>query len=522
MILKKPYAFLIRHFRLIHFLLFLVAGFLLLRTNNLYIYTNNFVNTMVYSSPISTVLDGFMYLSIWVLMIGFGVITYLLYYKKKPFIEYVIGIGIYILILILFYFLRNYFDNIGVTANVPLIRALKDLLLIIYIIEYVIVFYLLIKFMGLDLKKFGFKEDKDILAEEEDSEEVEVTLGFDKDKYIREIKKKARFLKYYLIEYKRIFIPIGCVLAGILFIVFLLNYEVTKTYKMKEEFIGNNYGIRINDAYFTDRTYDGNKISDGGTRKYLIVRFDLMNMSRSLRRFNLETFNLTTDTSIYHNSYSTYTYFEDLGKTYNDNYLESGVSYSYILIFEIEPMDFGKDYYLTYNTGGFRTTIRKVKLDIQDLTINTDYLTTHKDEDMTLHFYNGQDITFKIVTAAFKDEIMYYYEGCKSQYSCGTYTNSSKALNGKKILNINYISTDIVGEEFSSRLTRHGKIVYQAGEEKKEIPITEVVHVKYKGNFLYFMVPEEVEKSDYVEIKIVIRDKVYHYILKEKGEENEL
>ena len=36
------------------------------------------------------------------------------------------------------------------------------------------------------------------------------------------------------------------------------------------------------------------------------------------------------------------------------------------------------------------------------------------------------------------------------------------------------------------------------------------------------MVPEEVEKSDYVEIKIVIRDKVYHYILKEKGEENEL
>ena len=88
MILKKPYAFLIRHFRLIHFLLFLVAGFLLLRTNNLYIYTNNFVNTLVYSSPISTVLDGFMYLSIWVLMIGFGVITYLLYYKKKPFIEY--------------------------------------------------------------------------------------------------------------------------------------------------------------------------------------------------------------------------------------------------------------------------------------------------------------------------------------------------------------------------------------------------------------------------------------------------
>ena len=143
MILKKPYAFLIRHFRLIHFLLFLIAGFLLLRTNNLYIYTNNFVNTMVYSSPISTVLDGFMYLSIWVLMIGFGVITYLLYYKKKPFIEYVIGIGIYILILILFYFLRNYFDNLGIIADVPLIRALKDFLLIVYIIEYVIVFYLL-------------------------------------------------------------------------------------------------------------------------------------------------------------------------------------------------------------------------------------------------------------------------------------------------------------------------------------------------------------------------------------------
>ena len=522
MILKKPYAFLIRHFRLIHFLLFLVAGYLLLRTNYLYIYTNNFVRTTVYSSPISTVLNGFMYLSIWILMIGFGVITYLLYYKKKPFIEYVIGIGIYALILILFYLLRNYFNNLGIVANVPLIRALKDFLLIAYIIQYVIVIYLFIKFMGLDLKKFGFKEDKDILAEEEDSEEVEVTLGFDKDKYIRGIKKKVRFLKYYLVEYKRIFIPMGCILLGILIISFILNYEVTKTYKMKEEFIGNNYGIRINDAYFTDRTYDGNKINDGGTRKYLIVRFDLLNMSRNLRRFNLETFNLSTDTSIYHNSYSMYTYFEDLGKTYNDNYLETGVSYSYILIFEIEPKDFGKDYYLTYNTGGFRATIRKVKLDIQDLTINTDYLTAHKDEEMKLHFYNGEDITFKIISSAFKNEASYYYEGCRGQGSCGTYINTIKALNGKKILNINYVSTDISGDEFSNRLTRHGKIVYKSGEEEKETNITETVHVKYKGNFLYFMVPQEVEKSDYVEIKIVIRDKVYHYILKDKGEENEL
>lgn len=522
MILKKPYAFLIKHFRLIHFLLFLIAGYLLIRTNNLYIYTNNFVKTLVYSTPINTVLDGTMHLSIWLLIIGFGVITYLLYYKQKPFIEYIIGIGIYALIIILFYFLGNYFNNIGVAANIPLIRALKDLLLIAYLIQYVIVVYLFIKFMGLDLKKFGFKEDKDILEEEEDSEEVEVTLGFDKDRYIRIIKKKLRFLKYYLVEYKRIFIPIGIVLIVILAITFLLNYEVTKTYKMNEEFIGNNYSIKITDAYFTDRTYDGNKINNGGTRKYLIVRYNLTNLSRTKRRFNLETFNLTTDTSIYHNSYSMYTYFEDLGKTYNDNYLDTGVTHTYILIFEIETTDFGKDYYLTYNTGGFRTTIRKVKLDIQDLTISKDYLTAHKDEDATLHFYNGEDVTFKVVTYSFKDQISYYYESCKNQYSCGTYINSVNTLSGRKILNINFISTDIDGEEFSNRLARHGKIIYKVNDETKEVNITEIVHVKYKGNFLYFMVPEEIEKSDYVEINIVIRDKVYHYILKDKGDENEL
>ena len=522
MILKKPYAFLIKHFRLIHFLLFLVAGYLLLSTNTLFGYTNNFVTTLIYSIPISTVLTNLMYTSIWVLIVGFAVITYLLYYKKKPYIEYVIGIGIYILILILFILLNNYFKNLGSLPDVRAIRALKDFLLMAYIVQYVVDLYLLIKFMGLDLKKFGFKEDKDLLLEDSDAEEVEVALEFDKDKYIRLIKKRARFLKYYFVEYKRIYIPIAIVLLVISIIAILIGHETTRTYSMKEEFSGNSFGFRINGAYLTDRTYNGKEIYSSGTRKYLIVNVDLKNLAKTARRLNLESFNLVTDDGIYRNNYSMYTYFEDLGSRYNDNYLEPKLLYNYIFLFEIEPKDYGKDYYVTYTTGGFRVTTRKVKLDVQDLTNYSDYLTVHKDEEMKLLFYNGKDVNFKIITYGFKDQISYFYDGCKTPDSCGTYLKETNAKAGKKILSFNFISSDIDGFEFSRRLIRHGELIYKIGEEEESLKLEETLQIKYKGNFLYFNVPPSIEKASYLELRIVIRDKVYHYILKDEGENNEL
>ena len=66
----------------------------------------------------------------------------------------------------------------------------RDLLNIIYLPQYVIFIIFGIRFLGIDLKKFGFKEDEEYLdIKEEDREEFEVNIEFDKDKITRNFKK---------------------------------------------------------------------------------------------------------------------------------------------------------------------------------------------------------------------------------------------------------------------------------------------------------------------------------------------
>ena len=81
----------------------------------------------------------------------------------------------------------------------------RDLLNIVYIFQYPIFIIFGIRFLGIDLKKFGFKEDEEYLdIKEEDREEFEVNIEFDKDKITRNLKKFFRNVKYVYFEHQLI------------------------------------------------------------------------------------------------------------------------------------------------------------------------------------------------------------------------------------------------------------------------------------------------------------------------------
>ena len=75
--------------------------------------------------------------------------------------------------------------------------AFRDLLTIIYFIEYTVFILFGLRALGIDLKQFGFKNDEEYLSiKEEDREEFEVNIEFDKDKIVRNIKKLLRNIRY--------------------------------------------------------------------------------------------------------------------------------------------------------------------------------------------------------------------------------------------------------------------------------------------------------------------------------------
>ncbi len=86
MILRKPYAFLIKHFKMIHIILFLLGCFVLYQTNGLYSMIEEYQQLMIYNETVNSVLSYVStptILALVAIIIISGVLIYLLYYKKK-------------------------------------------------------------------------------------------------------------------------------------------------------------------------------------------------------------------------------------------------------------------------------------------------------------------------------------------------------------------------------------------------------------------------------------------------------
>ena len=93
--------------------------------------------------------------------------------------------------------------NYNEVSDITKIMAARDLLFIAYIPQFIIILLLIIRMLGIDLNKFGFQKDKEYLdIKEEDREEFEVNVEFDKDKIKRLFNKLIRSLKYLYYEHK--------------------------------------------------------------------------------------------------------------------------------------------------------------------------------------------------------------------------------------------------------------------------------------------------------------------------------
>ena len=238
MILRKPYAFLIRNFKKINIVLLALVIFVLWKELELYQFVKDYIATGIYSSQldsISNYVNIFSIGAIVLIAIISAILAYLLKYKDKPFISYVFILGVSIITLILFIY-NYYYFTMTVTQEFDLVSALmvRDLSFIATIPHYPVILLLLIRSIGLDLKRFGFGEDKEFAEiNDEDREEVEVEITFDKDRYIRAFRRNLRYIKYTFLEHKfsiSVLIVLVVLLAS--FNVYHYAFVVNKVYSM--------------------------------------------------------------------------------------------------------------------------------------------------------------------------------------------------------------------------------------------------------------------------------------------------
>ena len=105
MVLRKPLAFLIKQFKFIHFILVLINVFLLYKTSEVLVFFNEYITSttsLVGTTLASSMIPSIIYIMIFVMMLGSGLILTILKLKDKPIKFYVFNIFVYTGVLAIF------------------------------------------------------------------------------------------------------------------------------------------------------------------------------------------------------------------------------------------------------------------------------------------------------------------------------------------------------------------------------------------------------------------------------------
>lgn len=518
MILRKPYAFLIKYFRQINLILLLLIAFIFYKNLEIYKFAQAYLETGVYNNLIDSInnyANIYVYLSFFLIIIITSILTYLLRYKHKPYISYIMIIIATIITLAFFIYTDNYFTYQVVDGyNLVAARVIKDLLLISSFFYYPILLVLLIRSIGLDLKSFGFQEDKEFITDEKDREEVEVEVAFNKQRYIRKLKNRIRHTKYFILEHKVplliVFLIVSCIFSYNTYHYF---YVENRIYNMNQTFKSNNYKLNVKHAYLTDKDYTGNIVSEEG-RYFILIDLNITNILNMNRDFDIEKMLLFVDNDYYVPTIKYNKHFIDMGNLYIKKSIKPKENLSYLLVYEVNKPKENSNLILKYQDTNIKNNkLIRVSIKIQDISSFKDKGTSSINNEYTIPLNENDKVTFSLKDYQITDSISYTYQSC-DPYSCPIYQDKIIANNNQKILYLKGNYGDYTTDEFLTFLKKYGKITYKINDQIYTTNIKYALSKKYIGNYIYILIPNSINDANYIELTFTVRTYQYHYILK--------
>mgnify|MGYP004528814871 CR=1 FL=1 len=386
MIVRKPFAFLIKHFKAIHLFLFGLLVYVCYKYNGIVSFLRNYISTgngrydavnYINYTPIYIILGA---------IVVMAIIYYLMKYKDKPKKLYLFSIIGYIAVIILFIFLFNYLRTFSSSIiEQKTLRLYRDISLMGLIFQYIIIVIMLIRGLGFDIKKFNFSKDiQELNIDLTDNEEVELVMGFDTNKTKFKIRRFFREFRYFIRE-NILFTGLSLIVIVIILWIIVANYtSKNKVYK-ENEYFGVDFNMLVNGSYLTKEDNSLKKLSVGSS-SLLVVKFKISSNHSDV--LNPDNFIL----SIYGKTYSPNNKYcsslKDIGKCYNKIKLTEQKK-EYIFVYLVDDNVLNKKIYLKYDYGYLtnkNNSIIKVRLTPDNI---DDEETTTKRINDTLEFNNS-------------------------------------------------------------------------------------------------------------------------------------
>jgi len=537
MILRKPYAFIIKHFRIIHLLLLLPIIYLIIKTKAIVTFFSTYV-AYDYSFSFTNILSGlasnyiniFMYIAVILILVVLILLYFLLQNKEKPTKFYSISIIYYILIFILLTTSINIFGQIeDGTLNFTMARIIRDVFFVVHYSQYIFVALFIIRGVGFNIKKFNFQSDlNDLEISREDDEEFEFLVGKDSYKTKRTIRRFFRELGYYYKENKFIFTIIFIIVFIAIGTIIYSNYEVKKVYKENESFAFGYINVKIKDSYISDLTLNGKAINQGKT--YLILETEMTNRYREDKVFNDANLRLYLNKRFVSPTIYLGNYFKDYGNPYTGAKIKGNSTSEYILVYEINKSELENKYSIVAYSGfsndeknyGPQNKNITIKPSIGKSKINTNNVILGT--DMSFKATNLKDTRAVISSYEITSRVPYTYKYCITSNNCYD-ANDAFTITGSEIGRFMFLVFDYeleldesskymkANRDFKDFFEDFMEIKYKIGDNNYGITAS-VYNKKNYNDKLIIKVPNNINNAEAIEAIITVRNLAYNIKIK--------
>lgn len=319
MILKKPFGFIIKHFKIINIILLVPVLYVLFSFNDISSFYTRYVNNNYMTNE--TGLAGH-YITVWllivlVLLIIANIFMFaLMKEKSKPRKLYVFSIIYYFILFMLALLVYNNLVSIetGVSSQ-SVSKLFKDISFFATLPNYLIVALTLFKGIGFNIKTLKFDQDLELQITDEDEEEIEIGGNRDSGGYKKSLVHIIREFKYYVIENKFIMTCLLVLLLLLLSSKIYLHFGVyNKKYQLNQNMALDNIILSIRESYITNGDQGGNPIEED--KYYLAVKVKMENKSTENTSFSSSNFRIRVNGKNLYPNYDRSSRFTDIGRPY--------------------------------------------------------------------------------------------------------------------------------------------------------------------------------------------------------------
>ena len=149
MILRKPYAILIKYFKIIHILMFIFFGYFVFVLRKIYMFFSNYIkdSNFTYFENMTTDYVPTIVFFMVIILIILGISIFLLMNKKeKPVLFYKVLVAYCSILLIAFIYFLIFFNSLADTVYEPLRVVInRDISLFVYLVNFFFVIVTFIK-----------------------------------------------------------------------------------------------------------------------------------------------------------------------------------------------------------------------------------------------------------------------------------------------------------------------------------------------------------------------------------------